>query len=154
MLSVHQISTMQTDYIQYFNFSLATTTITYQTNCFVIVVKFLICCPHQSGRELMKIIIVRYTGYCPRLRFKCGRTYGADTDKLTRVRTLTFHCTICGDNRQLLDTSSNIFRFHLVDNCTRAENELGLSHHRQEKKSWKKMKESTDDLCLFCFKRC
>ncbi|XP_028391194.1 protein FAM166B-like isoform X2 [Dendronephthya gigantea] len=28
-----------------------------------------------------------YTGYCPRLRFKCGRTYGADTDKLTRLHT-------------------------------------------------------------------
>ena len=28
-----------------------------------------------------------YTGYCPRLNFKCGRTYGADTDKLTRLHT-------------------------------------------------------------------
>lgn len=31
------------------------------------------------------LLCFRYTGYCPQLRFKCGRTYGADTDKLTKV---------------------------------------------------------------------
>lgn len=36
-------------------------------------------------RLTTSILSYRYTGYCPRLRFKCGRTYGADTDKLTRV---------------------------------------------------------------------
>jgi hypothetical protein len=35
---------------------------------------------------ITRMKFVRYTGYCPRLNFKCGRTYGADTDKLTRVR--------------------------------------------------------------------
>ncbi|XP_046851470.1 protein FAM166B-like [Xenia sp. Carnegie-2017] len=28
-----------------------------------------------------------YTGYCPRLRFKCGRTYGSETDRLTKLYT-------------------------------------------------------------------